>query len=96
MKFALRPYHVISLGGYIVETDFPYRNLIVVNKTAETIKFEIPVFDESWIQTHRDLGLDVACAMAGLNYSIMMPQIVKVNLHGKLQPWVGVILGLLI
>lgn len=59
MKFALRPYHVISLGGYIVETDFPYRNLIVVNKTAETIKFEIPVFDESWIQTHRDLGLDV-------------------------------------
>lgn len=59
MKFALRPYHVISLGGYIVETDFPYRNLIVVNKTAETIKFEIPVFDESWIQTHRNLGLDV-------------------------------------
>ena len=59
MKFALRPYHVISLGGYIVETDFPYRNLIVVNKTAETIKFEIPVFDESWIQTHRDLGLEV-------------------------------------
>lgn len=59
MKFALRPYHVISLGGYIVETDFPYRNLIVVNKTAETIKFEIPVFDESWIDIHRELGLDV-------------------------------------
>lgn len=59
MKFALEPFHVISLGGYIVETDFPYRNLIVVNKTAETIKFEIPVFDESWIQEHRDLGLDV-------------------------------------
>lgn len=59
MKFALRPYHVISLGGYIVETDFPYRNLIVVNKTAETIKFEIPVFDESWIKIHQDLGLDV-------------------------------------
>ena len=59
MKFALRPYHVISLGGYIVETDFPYRNIIVVNKTAETIKFEIPVFDESWIHEQRDLGLDV-------------------------------------
>lgn len=59
MKFALRPYHVISLGGYIVETDFPYRNLIVANKTPETIKFEIPVFDESWIKIHQDLGLDV-------------------------------------
>lgn len=59
MKYALRPYHVISLGGYIVETDFPYRNIIVANKTAETIKFEIPVFDESWIEIHQDLGLDV-------------------------------------
>ena len=59
MKFALRPYHVISLGGYIVETDFPYRNLIVVNKTSEPIKIEIPVFNEEWIQEHRDLGLDI-------------------------------------
>ena len=59
MKFVVRAYHIISLGGYIVETGFPYRNLIIVNKTAEPIKIEIPVFDESWIQEHRDLGLDV-------------------------------------
>ena len=30
MKFVMRPYHMVSLGGYIVEWDFPYRNLIVV------------------------------------------------------------------
>ncbi len=30
----------MSLGGYIVETDFPYRNVIVVNKTAEPIKLK--------------------------------------------------------
>lgn len=59
MKFVVRPLHIISLGGYIVETDFPYRNLIVVNKTEEPIKIEIPVFDESWIQEHKDLGLEV-------------------------------------
>ena len=35
MKFVMRPYHMVSLGGYIVEWDFPYRNLIVVNKTSE-------------------------------------------------------------
>ena len=44
MKFVMRPYHMVSLGGYIVEWDFPYRNLIVVNKTSEPIKIEIPVF----------------------------------------------------
>lgn len=59
MKFVMMPYHIISLGGYIVEWDFPYRNLIVVNKTSEPIKMEIPVFDEEWIHEHRDLGLDV-------------------------------------
>ena len=37
MKFVVRSYHIISLGGYIVEWDFPYRNLIVVNKTNEPI-----------------------------------------------------------
>ncbi|MBO6274505.1 MAG: energy-converting hydrogenase B subunit EhbP, partial [Methanobrevibacter sp.] len=26
MKFVMRPYHMVSLGGYIVEWDFPYRN----------------------------------------------------------------------
>ena len=50
---------MVGLGGYIVEWDFPYRNLIVVNKTSEHIKVEIPVFDEEWIQEHRQLGLDV-------------------------------------
>ena len=49
LKFVMRPYHMVSLGGYIVEWDFPYRNLIVVNKTSEPIKIEIPVFHEEWI-----------------------------------------------
>lgn len=59
MKFVMQPKHMVSLGGYIVETHFPYRNLIVINKTSEPIKVEIPVFEESWIEEHRDLGLDI-------------------------------------
>ena len=31
MKMVIRPRHMISLGGYIVELEFPYRNLRVVN-----------------------------------------------------------------
>jgi aconitate hydratase len=34
-------------------------------------------------------GLDVACAMAGQPFYITMPKIVKVNLTGKLRPWVS-------
>jgi len=34
-------------------------------------------------------GLDVACAMAGQPFYITMPKIVKVNLTGKLSPWVS-------
>lgn len=34
-------------------------------------------------------GLDVACAMAGQPFYITMPKIVKVNLIGKLRPWVS-------
>ena len=50
MKFVIRPYHMMSLGGYIVEYDFPYRDLIIVNETPDEIKFEIPVFDGSYIE----------------------------------------------
>ena len=57
-----------SLGGYIVETQFPYRNLIVINKTSEPIKIEIPVFDESWIEEHRELGLEVIPVSKEDNY----------------------------
>jgi energy-converting hydrogenase B subunit P len=49
----------MSLGGYIVEYDFPYRDLIIVNETAEEIKFEIPVFDGSYIEEYEKLGLKV-------------------------------------
>ncbi|RBQ22399.1 hypothetical protein ALNOE001_21460 [Candidatus Methanobinarius endosymbioticus] len=59
LKFVVRPHHVVSLGGYIVERNFPYRNVILANKSDEPIKAEIPVFDESWIAEHRNLGLDV-------------------------------------
>ena len=68
MKLVMRPYHMISLGGYIVEWDFPYRDLIVVNKTSEDIKIEIPVFHEDWIAEHRKLGLDVIPVDYGDNY----------------------------
>jgi aconitate hydratase len=34
-------------------------------------------------------GLDVAMAMAGEAFSLKMPMVVKVNLTGKLQPWVS-------
>ncbi|MDI9614838.1 energy-converting hydrogenase B subunit P [Methanothermobacter sp.] len=59
MKMVIRPHHMISLGGYIVELEFPYRNLIVVNPTDEHIKIEVPVFDEDWIEEHRELGLRI-------------------------------------
>jgi len=59
LKFVIRAQHIISLGGYIVERNFPYRNLIVVNKSDEPIKLEVPVFEEEWIEEHRQLGLDI-------------------------------------
>lgn len=59
MKFVVRPLHIISVGGYIVETDFPYRNVIVVNPTEEPIKIDIPIFFEDWIDRHRQLGLEI-------------------------------------
>ncbi len=59
MKFVVSPMHIVSVGGYIVETEFPYRNLIVVNPTEEPIKMEIPVFNEEWIDEHRQLGLEI-------------------------------------
>jgi len=59
MKMVIRPHHMISLGGYIVELEFPYRNIIVVNPTDEHIKIEVPVFDEDWIEGHRELGLRI-------------------------------------
>lgn len=34
-------------------------------------------------------GFDVAVAMAGGSYHITMPQMVRINLHGKLRPWVA-------
>ena len=71
MKFVVRSYHIISLGGYIVEWDFPYRNLIVVNKTNEPIKIEIPVFDEEWIEETEKLGLDVIPVKNEDNYLMM-------------------------
>lgn len=59
LKFVVREYHIVSLGGYIVERNFPYKNVILVNKTSEPIKAEIPVFNEEWVEEHRNLGFDV-------------------------------------
>ncbi len=74
MKFVMRPYNIISLGGYIVEVDFPYRNIIVVNPTAEPIKIEVPVFDESWIEEHENLGLIITPVTYEDNYLSMFRQ----------------------
>jgi energy-converting hydrogenase B subunit P len=68
MKIVIRPHHIISLGGYIVETDFPYRNVIVVNPTAEPIKLEVPVFSEEWIEEQRQLGLELTPLTEEDNY----------------------------
>lgn len=59
MKFVVRPMHIVSVGGYIVETQFPYRNLIVVNPTEKPIKIDIPIFNEDWVDEHRQLGLEI-------------------------------------
>ncbi|MDI6723372.1 MAG: energy-converting hydrogenase B subunit EhbP [Methanobacterium sp.] len=59
MKFVVRPLHIISVGGYIVEVDFPYRNIIVVNPTQEPIKIDLPVFTTDWIDKQRKLGLEI-------------------------------------
>jgi energy-converting hydrogenase B subunit P len=59
VKFVVRPMHIVSVGGYIVETEFPYRNLIVVNPTEEPIKIDIPIYNEDWIDEHRQLGLEI-------------------------------------
>ena len=59
MKFVVRPQHIVSLGGYIVEVDFPYRNMIVVNPTNEPIKVDLPIFNIEWIDHHMKLGLDI-------------------------------------
>ncbi len=71
MKFVVRPHHMLSLGGYIVEQTFPYRNLIVINKTSEHIKIEVPVFEESWIKEHEELGLEIIPVKAEDNYLVM-------------------------
>jgi energy-converting hydrogenase B subunit P len=59
LKFVVRAQHIISVGGYIVERNFPYRNVVVVNKTTEAIKIEVPIFEEEWIEEQRDLGLEI-------------------------------------
>jgi len=59
MKFVVRPQHMVSLGGYIVEVNVPYRNIIVVNPTDEPIKVDIPIFSTEWVDEHRKLGLDI-------------------------------------
>lgn len=71
MKFVMRPQYMVSLGGYIVEQTFPYRNLIVINKTDEPIKIEVPVFEESWIEEHEKLGLEIIPVKAEDNYLVM-------------------------
>ncbi|MDR1819180.1 MAG: energy-converting hydrogenase B subunit P [Methanobrevibacter sp.] len=71
MKIVIRAHHIISLGGYIVERNFPHRNIIVVNKSSEPIKIEVPVFEEDWIGVHRDLGLEIIPVNEDDNYLMM-------------------------
>jgi energy-converting hydrogenase B subunit P len=71
LKFVVRAKHIISLGGYIVERNFKYRNVIVVNKTDEPIKIEVPVFNNKWIDEHRDLGLEIIPVSEEDNFLIL-------------------------
>lgn len=64
----IRAHHILSLGGYIVELEFPYRNVIVVNPTSEPVKIEVPVFNEDWIEEHRHLGLRIIPVKEEDNY----------------------------
>jgi energy-converting hydrogenase B subunit P len=68
MKIVIRPLHIMSLGGYIVETEFPYRNVIVVNPTEEPIKLEVPVFNGEWLEEQRKLGLELTPLTEDDNY----------------------------
>ncbi|MDO5851739.1 MAG: energy-converting hydrogenase B subunit EhbP [Methanobacteriaceae archaeon] len=71
MKVVLRPHHMISLAGYIVELRVPFRNLIVVNTSDEEVKLEVPVLTEDWIEDHRALGLDVTPVYDNDNFLAM-------------------------
>jgi len=51
-----------------VETEFPYRNVIVVNPTEEPIKLEVPVFSEEWIEEQSKLGLELTPLTEEDNY----------------------------
>ena len=51
-----------------MERNFPYRDIILVNKTSEPIKAEIPVFNEEWIDEHKELGLDVILVKEGESF----------------------------
>ena len=71
MKVVLRPHHIISLAGYIVELRVPFRNLIVVNTSDEEVKLEVPVLNEDWIDEHRALGLKVTPVYESDNFLAM-------------------------
>ena len=51
-----------------METEFPYRNVIVVNPTEEPIKLEVPVFNGEWLEEQRKLGLELIPLTEDDNY----------------------------
>lgn len=71
MKFIVRPYHILSLGGYIVEWDFPYRNVIVSNHTSQPIKIDLPLLNEEWFEENTKLGLEIIPVKEEDNYLAM-------------------------
>lgn len=70
MKIVLRPHHIISLAGYIVELRTSFRNLIVVNHQDEPIKLEVPVLTDDWIEEHEALGLEVIPVFDDSNFLV--------------------------
>ncbi|KYK38015.1 MAG: energy-converting hydrogenase B subunit EhbP [Theionarchaea archaeon] len=58
-KFVLASKKVQNLGGYIVEnhSDFPFRDLIVGNKTDENIKIPVPVYTMEEVEKIKELGV---------------------------------------
>jgi energy-converting hydrogenase B subunit P len=60
-KFILFPKDVQNMGGYIVENvaKLGYRDIIVGNPTDESIKIDIPVYNEDIVKSYEQLGIIV-------------------------------------
>ena len=65
MKFVIRPYHMMSLGGYIVEYDFPYRDFEEYEKLGLKV---IPVSEhDSYLNLYKKAHAELDALKAKLD-----------------------------